>query len=129
MKNLIIALTIIFSSISTSNDLSFTIEHNSGMSVLKENTSGEFIVLKTFNLTIAKLIKIETEENFKLIYYYAGEAGTSKLIGHEMVAIYDTKTKLFLDQTYTTRLIGLNEQAQPILKIENGKVNYHLPLD
>ena len=74
-----------------------------------------------------KILKIIKNKKLKLIYFEAGEAGTSKQVKHEMVAIFNTEKNKFNEKTYITKFIGLGPEAQPKFEIKEGKIIYSLP--
>lgn len=112
---------------SFSNDLSFSVKTTDDMNQIIEKSSSESIPIQMVSPEEPKIIKIKTDGNFKLIYFYAGSAGTYRLVRHEKVAVFDMKKNRFLEKTYLTKLEGLDKKAQPTFNIKDGKIIYHLP--
>ena len=110
-----------------SEEKNFIIESQDNYFFIKETSSGDFILANTFNGIKPKILRIKKIENFSLIYFDGGEAGTKKQVRHEMVAIFDIKKKEFKEKIYVTKLIGLEPSAQPKFNIKNGKIIYNLP--
>jgi len=128
-KIIITFFILTFTMICISDDSRFILKVENNLNILTEKKTGEFIVLKTFNQKAAQILRIKKTKHFELIYFDAGEAGTSKMIGHEKVAIFDIKKRKFLDDTYVVKLTGLDKKMQPTFKIEDDKIIYHYPLD
>ena len=127
MKILFSCLTFILLSASYSAEDMFTVREQDKYFFIEENNSGDFISVTTFNNKKPKIIKIVRKKKLKLVYFEGGEAGTSKQIKHEMVAIFDTEKNEFNEQTYITKFIGLGPEAQPKFEIKEGQVIYSLP--
>ena len=115
------------SSTSFSNDNNFIVKEQDKYFFIEENHSGDFITVSTFNNSRPKILKIIKNKKLKLIYFEAGEAGTSKQVKHEMVAIFNTEKNKFNEKTYITKFIGLGPEAQPKFEIKEGKIIYSLP--
>ena len=125
MKKIILSFLIIFQTYS--NDISFVVRSFDNQNEIIENNSKESIMIKMVSSEEPKILNIQDKEHFKLIHFYAGSAGTYRLVRHEKVAIFDTKKNKFLEKIYITKLEGLDKSAQPTFKIKNGKVIYHFP--
>jgi len=125
MRSIIVLIFLI--SKSFSNDLSFSIKTTDDMNQIIEKSSSESIPIQMVSPDEPKIIKVQTNGNFKLIYFYAGSAGTYRLVRHEKVAVFDMKKNRFLEKTYLTKLEGLDKKAQPTFNIKDGKIIYHLP--
>ena len=112
-----------------SQDLKFEIKKLDGEFLIEEQSSREIIYLEMETPDIPKIEKIEKNGDLQLVYYFAGNAGTSRLVYHEKLVIFDIKKNKFHEKTYTTKLEGLRKEAQPTFKIKNGKIEYHLPIN
>lgn len=125
MRKLIFLFFII--SKSFSGDLTFIVKTSDDLNQIIEKNSSESIPIQMVSSEEPKIIKIKTNGKFKLIYFYAGSAGTYRLVRHEKVAVFDMKKNKFLEKTYLTKLEGLDKEAQPTFNIKNGKIIYQLP--
>ena len=125
MQSIIVLFFLI--SKSFSNDLSFSIKTTDDINQIIEKSSNESIPIQMVSPEEPKIIKVQTNGNFKLIYFYAGSAGTYRLVRHEKVAVFDINKNRFLEKTYLTKLEGLDKKAQPTFNIKDGKIIYHLP--
>ena len=108
-------------------DTSFEFKFENNLHILVEKNSQEQIPINMAGPENPKILKIKKQDNFLLVYFYAGSAGTFDLIRHEKVAIFNTKKGQFLEKVYVTKLGDLPEKDQPTLKISNGKIIYNLP--
>ena len=107
---------------------SFTLNEEEGAYWIKELQSGEEIYITTVSPDTPKITRVEKKGNLFVIYYFAGAAGTSSLITFMNAVVFDTRSKIFLEQIYTTELKGdLRKESQPSFSVENDKVDYTPP--
>jgi hypothetical protein len=88
---------------------------------LFENNTNKSIQLKTYNGAEPQLIKTTKKGNYILVHYKAGSTGTSKIISHIHVVLFNfTKNKF--NKIYPYKYVGLPDENQPFLKIKKSEI-------
>ena len=104
----------------------FSLSYPNGHPVIRDTLSDAYVIVRPVSPDRPKILRVEKVSHFWLVHFFSGDAGTYRLIRHEAVAVFDTRTNAFHEDTYVTKLVGYAADAQPYFAIVDGEVVHHI---